>query len=793
MEPLKVETTDIESTSPPPPAVNPIGPLELAASHLKKAAENLEQAKAQHETAKAIHQSAKSVYEAVEASQSQVLNLSSGTRLCDSCAAIPLKTIFTKVQSSKQQHRRRIGDLFHAVENQSWCSFCKFLIEAFQIGDEQQSERLHAGLKSRDTAIYFTHNGSARLPWFRIAGVNTDQQPCPFVWFQTGPPTSTGVPHICVSFEPASEIGKPARIEDRVYPRERDPIQAFNGSLNYDLIQAWMLRCRDQHGQKCNRSSSDQVADINMHLIDVKTRQLVRRKPGDSYVTLSYVWGKGTENRDLASAHAYEPRRANTGSIEVSKYQMQSKLPEDIPQTMEDAMAVVESLGQRYLWVDLYCIDQNDSVEKMYQINAMDRIFSSAYVTLVCLDGQNADWGLPGVSRPLLQSHQPSISLAGGRLMATFVFSVWHNNGTAIWDSRAWTLQERLLSPRCILFGKSYVGMVCQKEYFHDSMDLVPSARTWLSQEDDDDFREDGADIKLDQHIWDFKTFDALVSVYSGRHLSEESDALNACRGSLNRLGRSSNRTFIFGLPKEDFLRALLWKPHHKNILTRRPGFPSWSWLGWTGRSEYQSWLSEMSDYLSITPEEQGAQARKKRRIQRSDDSSWHPKSATILSYPIHPTKNSPPRLRISTTTAKFKLRLLRTHGTLHKYLRTETQQSKHAVGDHWTLLRKGDSEPIRNIAGEHDNFESTDVHFRVHASMSAVLQAQECEAEFMFIQHWPRIRDWKKSNKWLFDMVSAVLVIRNEDESVWRMATVLVERDRWMAQGPRVEELVVV
>ena len=357
MEPLKEETSNGESTSPPPEKRDS-GPLELATVHLKKAAENLEHAKVQYESARATYQSAKSVYEAVEASQSQVLHLNAGTRLCDSCAAIPLKAIFSKSQTSKQPQRRRVGDLFHAVENQSRCSLCKFLIEAFQIGDEQQSERLHAGLNSRDTAIYFTHNGSG-VPWFRIAGVNTSLSPCPFVWFQTGPPTTTGVPHICVSFEPASEIGKPERLEGRVYPRERDPIQAFNGSLNYDLITGWLQRCREQHGQECERGPNGQANDLHIDLIDVKTRQLVRRQSRDRFVALSYVWGKGVEDRDLASAHAYEPRRTDTGSLVVGKYQRQSRLPAGIPQTMEDALTFVDWLGEKYLWIDLYCIGES--------------------------------------------------------------------------------------------------------------------------------------------------------------------------------------------------------------------------------------------------------------------------------------------------------------------------------------------------------------------------------------------------------------------------------------------------
>jgi Heterokaryon incompatibility protein (HET) len=80
--------------------------------------------------------------------------------------------------------------------------------------------------------------------------------------------------------------------------------------------------------------------------------------------------------------------------------QVCTDLPTLIPQTMEDAITFVKCIGERYLWVDLFCIDQSNEEEKQSQIDSMDRIYASAYLTLVCLDGQDADSGLPGLSRP---------------------------------------------------------------------------------------------------------------------------------------------------------------------------------------------------------------------------------------------------------------------------------------------------------------------------------------------------------------------------------------------------------
>lgn len=69
--------------------------------------------------------------------------------------------------------------------------------------------------------------------------------------------------------------------------------------------------------------------------------------------------------------------------------------------------------------------------------------------------------------------------------------------------------------------------MTCRTELFHDclAMDLESKGvRSWLGR---DYLREDGSGINLDDTEWDFKNYDALFSVFSGRKLTHEADALN--------------------------------------------------------------------------------------------------------------------------------------------------------------------------------------------------------------------------------------------------------------------------
>ena len=56
----------------------------------------------------------------------------------------------------------------------------------------------------------------------------------------------------------------------------------------------------------------------------------------------------------------------------------------------------------------------------------------------------------------------------------------------------------------------------------------------------------------------------------------------------------------MWGMPQFEFYKSLLWKAWHECFITRRPGFPSWSWLGWVGRTEYNYWLDELDGYKSL-------------------------------------------------------------------------------------------------------------------------------------------------------------------------------------------------
>lgn len=120
------------------------------------------------------------------------------------------------------------------------------------------------------------------------------------------------------------------------------------------------------------------------------------------------------------------------------------KLPTNLPLTIAD-ITVTKALGLRYLWVDQYCINQQDKEDKRRQIEHMDLIYKFAELTIVAAAGHGSDYGLPGVSTRRRDVLDPFV------LDGVFTFGIHPQEDhqywkTGRWHTRGWTFQEALLS-----------------------------------------------------------------------------------------------------------------------------------------------------------------------------------------------------------------------------------------------------------------------------------------------------------------------------------------------------------
>ncbi|KAI9695283.1 MAG: hypothetical protein M1820_008745 [Bogoriella megaspora] len=341
--------------------------------------------------------------------------------------------------------------------------------------------------------------------------------------------------------------------------------------IGIQRVESWLSTCGELHPVTCNINQDENVKLIT--LIDVESRKLVSFPPGGcEYLALSYVWGDADQ----------QVSGAGVSGTRLGK----------LAKTIEDAMTFVKMLGKRYLWVDSVCIQQENHAEKLAQIGIMSSIYRGSYLTIIALSGSSADAGLPGVGADHPRWNQLSCSVDGEQLLG-----VGPNLSQLIWvepwGRRAWTLQEAILSPRCVYISDYQAYFECNSmqccESLNDTTSPVHLLRrdaAFLSSRHDETMI--GTGVLRDPFAPNYPETNALMhysiilTLYSYRSLTQNSDGINAFAGITQFLqGKHYNEGFLWGMPKQDLPWALLWKGRF--FEKKRKQFPTWSWAYWGG------------------------------------------------------------------------------------------------------------------------------------------------------------------------------------------------------------------
>jgi len=132
----------------------------------------------------------------------------------------------------------------------------------------------------------------------------------------------------------------------------------------------WISLCDSRHPTCRRRAGLSQSSHDGFRVIDVNSRTPCEPATDCSYVSLSYVWGEDPFSRACTTDDA-----APLLSDLMRQINLDLRLPQILPQTIEDAIVVTQNLGQRYLWVDLLCINQFDHRLKKKAITTMDQIY----------------------------------------------------------------------------------------------------------------------------------------------------------------------------------------------------------------------------------------------------------------------------------------------------------------------------------------------------------------------------------------------------------------------------------
>ncbi|PNP80891.1 hypothetical protein FNYG_05706 [Fusarium nygamai] len=308
--------------------------------------------------------------------------------------------------------------------------------------------------------------------------------------------TEKPVPHTCKMYDRSVVHLRGSCL--RVFTEPGDPSaqhvpgrirELFSGSLKArDLIRFWTQNC--DRGHNCQQKDAPllptRVLDLGS-VLEFKTVRLWETGGAKGqYLALSHSWGGAdilTTKRQTLQAHS--------AGIQIKR----------LPQTFLDAVQIALGLGLRYVWIDSLCIIQDDFSDWEREAPRMADVYHGAYLTVSASHALNALEGC--FPRFRMFEYQPMDTLSTGfaekcnhgdfvpvetsvsfrRPSKLFFHKNWMppsemanptvyrvgnygKKGDPIaletLSSRAWTLQERLLSPRVLHFGREQMYWECK-------------------------------------------------------------------------------------------------------------------------------------------------------------------------------------------------------------------------------------------------------------------------------------------------------------------------------------------
>ena len=368
--------------------------------------------------------------------------------------------------------------------------------------------------------------------------------------------------------------------------------KGITDGADWKRLRQWINQCDNEHSCRKYRWSNRNPSWLIKILPDNLVQLVKGSQVGDEmkelvrYVALSYCWG------DESSITKEDPegwdrvQRAHTRVLAKGQPVAERLHPftrDAYPETLQDAIKVVEDLGVEYIWIDNVCIPELDNWET--EATKMHEVYGNAYFTLFACAANKA------IDRLRIHREAWDHPLKGSKL-----YGHWLSNLDPTLNEirmqnplaqRGWILQEERLSPRILYWcAQRAYWSCCEKQAIelrqsnqetssYSTQSRPPQHFIMLSRSGETD----------ELHREWLNT----VESYSRRSLAEqakEKDRFRAISGLAARYLSTGNHMtpqgneYLAGLWRTTFARDLSWRVVHGVDPSKslKKVAPTWSW-----------------------------------------------------------------------------------------------------------------------------------------------------------------------------------------------------------------------
>ncbi|KAF0316622.1 heterokaryon incompatibility protein [Colletotrichum asianum] len=321
--------------------------------------------------------------------------------------------------------------------------------------------------------------------------------------------------------------------------------------MSISMARGWHSNCKATHVQCGLRRTSGSRTWRPTRLISFATspeneEDIFRLVDGSTlpddaeYVALSHCWGKVHLIRLLSSTEA--GLRAGYPMTQLPKT-FREAIQDSAEDWQKEAQTMKLVYGQGA--ITLAAANASDSTKGMFTQRDVNGIIPPI-VSCSWEDGRTLDYCV--VDMHLRKDNVEQSNLA----------------------TRAWTVQERVLSPRLLSFGQTQMFYQCLEGEFCESFPLgVPNfmvpTKTYHIHGTDADPR---------------RAWSSIVETYSRAELTKDSDKFMAFSGIAEAMEHRLGDRYLAGLWQDNLLIELLWSTMHAEKHRPTPCMaPTWSWL----------------------------------------------------------------------------------------------------------------------------------------------------------------------------------------------------------------------
>ncbi|KAK0512844.1 hypothetical protein JMJ35_004861 [Cladonia borealis] len=364
---------------------------------------------------------------------------------------------------------------------------------------------------------------------------------------------------------------------------------------NFELISRWLKNCKENHA--CATFKDTQPAWSPSRLVDVSGT--VPRLVDTSSLGLKVPY--------LALSHCWGGHKVIKTTMEVlNKFKVAGIPPEKCTATFNDAFQITRRLGHQYIWIDSLCIIQDSAEDWSEEARSMSSVYGYSTLNLIAAHARDGRDGC--FKKRDIHSVRPCLVPNPFRPVANESFIVYPMRMDKIYNEqvrnspiyrRAWILQERLLSPRSVYFGKEQIFWACGEM---EACEAFPSGANYVPTRPHNEVSIDkrGVQQLLNPRVrmaqgeaqGIAESWARIVKMYSSSELTFPADKLYGLSGIAERVQGHIGGEYLAGLWKntpEAFLWSLLWfVDSHDKGRSRPPAYraPSWTWTSVDGTIE---------------------------------------------------------------------------------------------------------------------------------------------------------------------------------------------------------------